>query len=211
MQIQNQRVKMYVTKEINIVNSIYSIHAKIWVQNKNLLQNIIKHLEKFTLKHKEKYGICFLKNPKTVSTVIDLLCNKCVNYQYFVNMRQGTLEGDDRYIKWVTLAIETLILDGGFHVLCSLDIFEAVDQAKPLEKEATSEEDKLSAIDLLQTSDPVRYGNLNKELHNVPCAGRDKYSPTSGVAYKLMVHRSGRYQSIVDGGNGGGRRNSNGR
>ena len=51
-------------------------------------------------------------------------------------------------------------------MLCSTDIIEAADQAKPLEKEKTSEEDKFSAIHLLQKSDPVRYGDLNTELHN---------------------------------------------
>ena len=41
--------------------------------------------------------------------------------------------------------------------------------------------------------------------------GRDKYPTTSGGAYELMVFSSGRYQSIGDVGNGGGRGNSNGR
>ena len=111
-------------------------------------------------------------------------------------MRQGPLEGDGRYIKRVRLAIETLILDQGSHVLFSTDIMEAVDQAKPLEKKTTSEEEKFSAINLLQTSDLVRYGNLNKELQNGSYLGRYKCKTNSGGAYELMSHRSGRYKSI---------------
>ena len=77
-------------------------------------------------------------------------------------MRHGPLEGDEGYKKWVISEIETLIFDGGRHVLCSPAIMEAVDQEKPTGKETKSQEEKFSAIHLLQTSDPVRYGNLNK-------------------------------------------------
>ena len=91
------------------------------------------------------------------------------------------MEGDDGYIKRERLAIETLILDGGRHVLCSPDITEAADQAEPSEKETTSEEEKFSVIHLLQTSDLVRYGNLNKGLHNGSYMGRDEYPTTSGA------------------------------
>ena len=58
---------------------------------------------------------------------------------------------------------------------------------------------------------PVRYGNLNKELQNRSYVGRGKYPTNSGGSYKMMVRRSGRYQSIGNGGNGGGRGNSYGR
>ena len=75
----------------------------------------------------------------------------------------------------------------------------------------TGKEDEFSAIHLLQTSDPVIYGNLNKELQNGSYVGRGKYTNNSGGAYELMIRRSGRYQSIVNDGNGGGSVNSNGR
>ena len=123
---------------------------------------MIKHLDGFTVKHKEKYVIWLFKNLKKVSTETDSLGNKRVNYfnalKYCFN--------DDSYIKYERLAIITLILDGGRHVLCSTDIMESADQANPLDKETTSEEDKLIAIHLLQMSDPVRHGNINKELQN---------------------------------------------
>ena len=79
-------------------------------------------------------------------------------------MRQGALERDNGYIKWARSTIGTLILAGGCHVLCITDIMEAADQAKPPEKETTSEDEKFSAIHLLQMLDPVIYGNINKEL-----------------------------------------------
>ena len=86
--------------------------------------------------------------------------------KYFVTTRQGPLEGDNGYIKREISAIETVILAGGCHALCRYDIMEATDQDNPSEKETTSKEEKSSAIHLLQTSDSVRYENLNKELHN---------------------------------------------
>ena len=102
VQIQNQRIKMYVTKEMDMVNNIDYIYTKIWGQCADPLQNIIKHLDKFTVKHKEKEVIWLLKNLKTFYTGIDYLGNKRVNYlnaiKYSVNMRQGPLEGDNGYI-----------------------------------------------------------------------------------------------------------------
>ena len=88
---------------------------------------------------------------------------------------------------------------------------EATDQDNPSEKETSREEYKFSAIHLIQTSDPVKYRNINKELHNGSYVGRDKYLTTSGGAYELIFLRSGRYQSIGNSGNVGGRGNSNGR
>ena len=83
----------------------------------------------------EKTAIWLLKNLKTVFTGIDSLGNKLVNYfnalKYFVNMRQGPLEGNSGYIKQARSEIENLILVGGRHVMCSPDIMEVADQAKP--------------------------------------------------------------------------------
>ena len=69
---------------------------------------------------------------------------------------------------------------------------EAVDQAKPSEKETTIKEDKFSRIHMLQTSDLVIYGNLNKDLYNDSYVRRGKYTTNSGEAYELMVHNSGK-------------------
>ena len=76
--------------------------------------------------------IWILKNLKTVSSGIESLGNKRVNYfndiTYFGNMRQGPLEGDYGYIKRARSSIKTLMLSGGSRVLCSPYIMEAVDQ-----------------------------------------------------------------------------------
>ena len=89
---------------------------------------MIKNLDKLTAKHKKKYVIWILKNLEKVSTGIYYLGNKRMDYfnaiKYFANMRQGTLEGYGRNIKWERLTIETLILAGGRHVLCITDIRE---------------------------------------------------------------------------------------
>ena len=137
-QIQNHCIKMCITKEMEMVNSIESMHANIWVQCTDPLQNMINHLDGFTMKEKYKDVIFLHKNLKTVSTWIEFLGNKRVNYfnalKYFVNLREGPSELDDVYIKRARLAIETSILAVGRHVLCIPDIMEAVGQEKPLEK-----------------------------------------------------------------------------
>ena len=55
------------------------------------------------MKHKEKSIKYFLKNLKTVYIGIDYLGNKRVSsfnvLKYFVNIRQGPLEGKDGYTK----------------------------------------------------------------------------------------------------------------
>ena len=45
VRIQNQRIKIYVTKEVDLVNNIVSVHSKILGQCTEPLQNIIKHLD----------------------------------------------------------------------------------------------------------------------------------------------------------------------
>ena len=80
---------------MEIDNNIYSIHAKIWGHFIDPLQKMIKQLYKFTMKHKERDIIWLLTNLKTVSTEIDSLDDKHMNYfntlKYFVSMRQGHL------------------------------------------------------------------------------------------------------------------------
>ena len=103
VQIQNQRIKMYITKEMGMVNNIDSIYENIWGRCTEPLHNMVKHLDEFNLEHKERDVIFSLKNIKTVSTTIDSLVNKHVNYfnalKYCFNTRQGTLEGYKSYIK----------------------------------------------------------------------------------------------------------------
>ena len=77
---------------MEIVNNIDSIYANIWRKCTEPSQKMIKSLDKSTVQNKEKDIIWLLKNLKTVSTVIDSVGNKCVNYfnslKYFVNLIQ---------------------------------------------------------------------------------------------------------------------------
>ena len=73
----------------------------------------------------------------------------------------------------------------------------------------TSKEEIFIAIILLHKLYLSRYGNLNKELQDGSYVGREKYPKTSGRVYEFMVHKSGRYQSIGNGDDEGGRGNSN--
>ena len=44
VQIQNQRIKMYITKEMEMINNIDSINDNVWWQCTYPLQNMINHL-----------------------------------------------------------------------------------------------------------------------------------------------------------------------
>ena len=89
---------------MEMVNNIESVYAHIWGQCIEPLQNMINHLNEFTVKHKYKGVIWLFNNLKTVSTWKDSQCNKPMNYfnalKYIFSMRQGSLEGDGGYIKW---------------------------------------------------------------------------------------------------------------
>ena len=47
--IQNQRIKMYVIKDMDIVNNIDSIYVKIWGKFTEPLHNMTKYLDEFTV------------------------------------------------------------------------------------------------------------------------------------------------------------------
>ena len=70
IKIQNQHTEMHITKDMGMVNNIDSIHEKIWGECTYPLQNMTKHLGKFTMKHKDKDVIWLLKELKTFSTEI---------------------------------------------------------------------------------------------------------------------------------------------
>ena len=53
----------------------------------------------------------------------------------FVNMRQGNNESDDSLLKRAKSAVETLVLAGGRHVLCSPDIMDSAVLHIPTDQE----------------------------------------------------------------------------
>ena len=75
IKIHNQHIKMYVTKKVDMVNNIDSIHVKIWGKCTELLHNMINHIDKSAMKHNDKYVIWIPKYLKTFSTGIYSLGN----------------------------------------------------------------------------------------------------------------------------------------
>jgi hypothetical protein len=198
--IQQQRIKLYVSKEADLINNVQAIYSKIWGQCSEGLQNVVKYNDMYKVKEKEKDVVWLLKTIKKATTGLDDMGNPRVIYfnalKAFVNMRQGGNEGDESYLRRCKAAVETLILAGGRHVLSSPQIIDCVDAKNPSKEEVRREEEKFSAIHVLQTSDPVRYNDLNEELKNASYVGRDDYPTTISSAYELMIRRSGRYQAI---------------
>jgi hypothetical protein len=159
--IQQQRIKLYVSKEADLVHNIQAIYSKIWGQCSEGLQNVVKYNDMYKIKEKEKDVVWLLKTIKKATTGLDEMGNPRVIYfnalKAFINMRQGGHEGDESYLRQCKAAVETLILAGGRHVLSSPQLIDSIDPKNPSKDEIKCEEEKFSAIHVLQTSDPQRF------------------------------------------------------
>jgi hypothetical protein len=198
--IQKEEIRLYVTKKSILASNVNTIFAKVWGQCSEGLQNMIKYSDEYEVKERAKDVVWLLQELKKVTTGIDALGNKRVTYfnalKAFVNMHQGNNESDDSVLKRAKSAVETLVLAGGRHVLCSPDIMDTVVLNNPTDQEISIEEERFRAIHLLQIADPQRYSSLNEDLQHGSYLGRDEYPETTSGAFELMVRRSGRYQAL---------------
>jgi hypothetical protein len=100
--IQQQRIKLYVSKESDLVQNIQAIYSKIWGQCSEGLQNVVKYNDKYKENEKKKDVVWLLKTIKKATTGLDEMGNPRVIYfnalKAFVNMRQGGSEGDESYL-----------------------------------------------------------------------------------------------------------------
>ena len=198
--IQKEEIRLYVTKKSMLASNVNTIFAKVWGQCSEGLQNMIKYSDEYEVKERAKDVVWLLKELKKVTTGIDALGNKRVTYfnalKAFVNMHQANNESDDSVLKRAKSAVETLVLAGGRHVLCSPDIMDTIVLNNPTDQEISIEEEKFRAIHLLQIADSNRYSSLNEDLQNGSFLGRDEYPETTSGTFELMVRRSGRYQAL---------------
>jgi rubrerythrin len=72
-------------------------------------------------------------------------------------------ESDSGYMKRFEMNIETLIMAGGRHILCSPELMDKEDDELTKE-EIETKENKFKAICFIKRSDPNRYKSLLSDL-----------------------------------------------
>ena len=116
-------------------------------------------------------------------------------------MQQGEMESNDNYIKRFKSNLDTLIVAGGRHILCSQEIADKAG-ATATEKEVLVEDKKFKAICYVKMGDPNRYGSLITDLEHRAHLGKDEYPEQLSTAFDVMVCRSGVITNTGRGGRG---------
>ena len=124
--IHQQRIKIYITRELGMKSNMNKIHCLVWEQCTYILQSMIKHENYYRDKPDNFDTLCLLKKIKQINSVIYSRSNKILKYHEalmgFLTMRKITVEGDGEYMKRIKVNLDTLILIGGIHVLCRPDL-----------------------------------------------------------------------------------------
>ena len=109
--------------------------------------------------------IWLLKELKDITSGLDHKGNKHVTLNeamlIFSTMKQRNNEPNDAYLTRFNSNVETLVSSGGKHLLCSPDLIEAVDPAKPTSHEMNVEIERLKAIIFIRRTDALRI----KKMH----------------------------------------------
>ena len=189
--IQQQRIKMYVTREMKLQNNIFKIYGLIKGQCSHTLKAVLKQETDYESKDRNQDVIWLMGKLKSLTSGLDSKSNKRNNLFEalidFIAMKQGDRESDTAYMKRFKVNLDTLLSAGGKHILCSPELADCTDPKNMSEAEVDAEEAKFKAIVFLKRSDPHRYNELNMELQNSAHLGRDEYPTSETDAMDLMV------------------------
>ena len=201
--VQQQRIKLYVTREMELDNNVRKIYGLVKGQCSHSLKTILKQEKEYEVKDRDQDILWLMKTLKALTSGLDNKSNKRYNLfnalLVFITIRQGENESDSGYMKRFKINMDTLLSAGGRHILCSPELVDAVDPDNITELERNVEEAKFKAIVFLNRSDPARYGDLNLELKNSKNLGRDEYPDSAADAMDIMVRRSGAFNTSLIG------------
>ena len=201
--IQQQRIKLYVTREMELDNNVRKIYGLVKGQCSHSLKTILKQEKEYEIKDRSQDVLWLMKTLKALTSGLDNKSNKRCNLfdalLVFITIRQGENESDSGYMKRFKINMDTLLSAGGRHILCSPELADTADPDKITDLERDIEEAKFKAIVFLNRSDPVRYGDLNTELKNSKNLGRDEYPASAADAMDIMVRRSGAFNTSLIG------------
>ena len=213
VEIQKQRIKKFVDREIAVESNMKRVYGLIKGQCSHSLRALLKQESNFEEKDGEQNVLWLMEKVEKITSGLDNKSNKRCNLFdalfVFITMRQGENESDSAYMKRFRVNLDTLYSAGGKHILCSPELMEAVDKDNPTDLERETEENKFKAIVFLKRSDPIRYGEFLAELQNSAHLDRDEYPTSETGALDLMVRRSGVFSSsLAQSGGRNGNRNA---
>ena len=155
---------MYVTREVELENNMLKIYGLVKGQCSHSLRAVLKQENDYETKDRKQDLLWLLGKLKSLTLGLDNRSNKRCNLfealLAFITMRQGDHESDTSYMKRFKTNLDTLLSAGGKHILCSLELAEAVDSNNLTQKEIDIEEAKFKAIVFLKRSDTSRYGSF---------------------------------------------------
>ena len=199
--IQAQRIKMYVSREMELETNMLKVYGLIKGQCSHALVAILKQEDDYEDKNLKQDVLWLLKTLKGLTSGLDNKSNKRCNLfdalYAFITMKQGETESDVNYMKRFHVNLDTLIAAGGKHILCSPELVQAQDKDKVTADEKKLEESRFKAIVFLKRSDPNRYGDFLIELQNNAHMDNDLYPDSENDALDLMVRRSGAFNCAI--------------
>ena len=212
--IQTQRIKLYVSREMDLETNMLKIYGLIKGQCSHSLLAILKQEKEYDQKNSSQDVLWLMEKLKKLTAGLDNKSNKRCNLfdalYALVTMKQGDTESDVGYMKRFRVNIDTLVSAGGKHILCSPELAEAQDQNDIKDDERKKEESRFKAIIFLKRSDPGRYADFLLELQNNAHLENDMYPDSESDALDLMVRRSGAFNSaLITNSTRNGSRNSN--
>ena len=205
VKMQEQRYKMYISREMQLEDNLSKAYSLVWGQCTNALQSVIKGLDDYDEKLDDYDVIWLLTSLKKITSGVDIKANVRVTLfeaiQTLFSMRQGQFESNDSYLERFNSNVKTLEMAQGKHVLCANELMDK-ESDLPTAQEIRNEEEKFKAILFLKRSDEGRYKELTSKLQESSWLGKDEYPTTVAGMYALLTRHSGQI---------GGKNNKNAR
>jgi hypothetical protein len=195
--IQDQEVKMFLTRKNKLRTNINKIWGLIMGQCSNSLSSVVENSKDFREHDKKNDVLWLLKEVKQITSGLDMKCNKRFMYHealtILITMRQGETETLDSWMNRVESNCQNLIMAGGEHVLSSPSLM--ANGPNSSEDEIKDEALKFKAMIALKKANQTKFGDLQQQLVEATYVGRDEYPETPAAVYDLLVRHAGLYQS----------------
>ena len=153
-EIQRERVRQYVSREVNVRRNTEKAFGIIWGQCSLALQADIKGNSNYEEKA-NKFDILWLliELKKAVSGIDDkvnphLTLHEAVATLY--KMKQGQSESNEHYLECFKANINTVTLAKGDHIFCSDELLSRAYGDKPSDQQIEAEKERSKAVLLLK-------------------------------------------------------------
>ena len=188
--IYRERIKAYVTREVNMTRNIEQCFGIIWGQCSAGLHARIKGIPEYEEESINMNVLWLIKELKTATSGIDKTADSRFTLidalVVLFKMKQGNTEANDNYLDRFKSNVSTVDLTSGLNVLCPTDIMDKVN-AVPTTEEIKTERERFTAMLFLKNADEKRYGDLRHRLKESAALGRNEYPKTLATMYELMV------------------------